>query len=322
MQHRRGSCGRRVGTSIGLELLERRRLLTAPAMPRLLPIGDLNVPYGDVVQFTAAGSDPDPTQTLTYSASSGTIDPKTGVYTSEHVTLGMTDLSVTITLSDSDSPPHTASQSFTIHPVYTNPIIVVNNHIYYGDLEFLDISVPAGQPMTLTGYVADSVADQPLTAVINLNDLASTGILNQRVPLNADGSFSLSHTYVTPRSFQVLLTVADGAGYKNGVFFNVTVTGSGTGVGGTAAPPVRVTSIAEKVVKNAISEFDVQFEGSVTGASNPANYHLAFVTTKKVRKHIVTVTKSIPIKKVIYDSAGDRARYFWPGGLLRARSTR
>ena len=290
-------------------------LLSAPARPRLAPIADLNVPYGDIVQFAAAGSDLDPTQTLTYSVSSGTIDLKTGVYTSEPVTLGMTDLSVTISVSDSNSPPHTASQSFTIHPLYTNPVIVVNNHIYYGYLaRFLDISVPAGQPMTLTGYVADSVADQPLAADINLNDFVSTGVGVQRLPLNPDGSFSLSHTYGTPRSFQVLFTVTDGAGHKTSAFINVTVTGSATGVGGTGAA-VQVSSILEKVVKRAISEFDVQFDSSVTGASNPANYHLAIVTRKKVRKHIVTVTKPIVVKSVSYDSVHDVARVIPAGNF-------
>ena len=61
----------------------------------------------------------------------------------------------------------------------------------------------------------------------------------------------------------------------------MTVTGTATDGTGTATPPVQVSSIAEKVVKKAISEFDVQFDGSVTGANNPANYQLAFVRPRK-----------------------------------------
>ena len=294
-------------------------LLSAPAAPRLRPIADEDVPYGLQVQISTVASDPDPTATLSYSANVGTIDPKTGVYRSVPITLGLAAQSVTITVSDNATPPHTASQSFTIHPVYDSPVVVVNNHIYYAHDLFgsgvLSVSVAVGQPLVLTGYVADGPTEQPLTSEVNLNDLINTGVGNQPLTLNPDNSFTLSHIYVRPRSFQVLLTVTDSAGAHASAFINVTVIGTATGGTGPVAPPVQVTSITEKVVKKAISEFDVQFDGSVTGANNPANYHLALVTTKKIKKHTVKVSKSIPIKKIIYEPSGDIAEIF-PAGKI------
>ena len=194
-------------------------LLSAPATPHLPPIANQDLPYGLAGQISAAAWDPDPNAALTYSATVGTINPQTGEYTSVPITLGMTDQLVTITVSDNDSPPHTASESFTIHPVYDSPVVVVNNHIYYAD-DFLgsgglNVTVPVGQPLVLTGYIADSAAEQPLTATVNLNDLVSTGVGTQPLPLNSSNGFTLSHTYTRPRSFQVSIVVTDSKGVNN-----------------------------------------------------------------------------------------------------------
>ncbi len=158
--------------------------VTPVTPPSLAAIPDQTVSVGDTIQFTAFGSDPDPSHKLVYSTNVGAIDASTGkfVYTAPATP---TSVRATITVTDtSTSPSQSASQSFTIN--------------------------------------------------------------------------------VIPR-------------------------------------PPQVTGTNVAVSKRFVSRIVVHFGEAVTGADNPANYHLALVTTKRVRGRIKTVSKPVRIKAVTYD---------------------
>ena len=160
----------------------------APA-PTLAAIADQTIVAGGTVKLVATGADLDPSQSLTYSASAGTIDPKTGVF-SYTALPGTGSRAVTITVSDQSSPAQTASKTFNI--VVLQPV---------------QVTAPIG------------------------------------------------------------LTIS----------------------------------------KRAITSLSVHFGASVTGAGDSGNYHLALVSTKRLKRHLVTVIKAVAIKGVTYDDASHTA---------------
>ena len=279
-------------------------LLSAVPNPKLAAIASQTAYVGNVVKVTAVGSDIDPNKTLIYSANVGTIDPQTGAfsYTVLPGTTGM-NVPVTITATDDSTPPLTGSQTFTIRVLDTPPFVILDQATGVNGLgfDFENLSVKTGQLMTVQAHFIDPDLLQSWTGSVDFYD----GTLTIPLQLNADKTFTISHIFASPGTYHGILSIGDGDGGGGPAYLNITVTGSGTTGTGTGSPPVRVSSIEMTVAKKVITEFVVQFDGAVTGAGNAANYRLALVTTKRVKKHSVVITKYIPIKRVSYNSTNE-----------------
>jgi hypothetical protein len=87
--------------------------------PALNPIPDQTVMPGQILMLALTASDPNPGQKLTFGLNYGpsgvTVDPNTGIFTWRlSKTVVPATYAVTVTVSDSGSPPLSASQSFHI----------------------------------------------------------------------------------------------------------------------------------------------------------------------------------------------------------------
>jgi hypothetical protein len=130
--------------------------------PTLAAIPDYTLTPGTTLAFTNTAADPDsPPETLTFSLgaadpTNATVDPASGAFswTPNTNQLGTNRLSVLVT--DSGSPPLTATQAFTIYVVLTNhpPTLtpISNQTVYVGTTLILTNSAtdPDSPPSTLT----------------------------------------------------------------------------------------------------------------------------------------------------------------------------
>ncbi len=269
--------------------------VAAPSPPTLAAIPDQTVAEGGTVTLTAVGSDADPSQSLTYSASAGTINPTTGAF-SYTAKSGPATQAVTITVSDHSSPAQTASQTFNIHVTDVAPVVSLGGNA----------TVHAGSTLTSTGSFADP-GTQTFTATVDYGDGSGATPL----ALNADKTFTLNHTYQTAGTFAVKVTVTDSGGASGSSSFQTVV----------IPRPVQVQApIGVTLVRRAIAGLNVQYGGAVTGADNIGNYQLAILTTRRVRGSLVTTAKAVPLKGgVNYNSTTHLATIFPTRSLPTSR---
>jgi len=92
--------------------------VTSNLQPVLNPIGSKTVNEGQTLTFTVTGSDPDSDQTLSYSASNlptgATFDPATQTFTWTPAPGSAGNYPVTFTVTDSGTPPLSASETVSI----------------------------------------------------------------------------------------------------------------------------------------------------------------------------------------------------------------
>ncbi len=269
--------------------------VVSPVPPALVAIPDQTIPEGGTVSLTALGADADPTAKLVYSASVGTINPTTGAFTYT-APAGPALTPVTITVTDSTNPTLSASKTFTIHVLDVAPTVSAG----------ADASLQAGGMLSRTGSFTDP-GIQTFSATVNYGDNSGTVPL----ALNADKTFTLNHTYSTSGTFKVLVSVTDSGGSAGSAAFQAVV----------IPKPLQITApVAAPISKGALKQVVISFGAPVTGAATPSNYHLALLTTKRVRGKIVTNNKPVTIKSVQYDSTADTVAVI-PGKKIPAKMT-
>ncbi len=224
--------------------------------PTITQLPELTADEGSNVSLDlASGSgDPDPGQTLTYSLSQGgpalaTIEAATGRF---QWTAGGSDETFTVVATDSGTPQLQASRSFTIKVRGVAPTVDAGSSI---TISQFDTIARSGQ-FTDTG-------GGPWTATVDYGD----GSGRQPLPLSADKTFALGHTYATAGSFTASIEVTDATGMKGTATVPVVV---------TAVPVVRFISATFRRQKKAIIGFDLRLDGAIDAitAANVTNYSI------------------------------------------------
>ena len=216
--------------------------------PTLALLDNQVVSVGTTVRFTAAATDPDAGQTLTYSLDAGaplgaTIDPLTGVFTWTPTAVqgGQID-AITVSATDSGTPAQSASQTITIN---------VSNRLQVLGVTYLS----APRPGPLRVAVDFNQALQPVSAqTTSLYKIISDGGL--ALPIQS-ATYSDAGT-----QHRVVLTVAAGTLVVPDVY-HVSVDGAGlVATSGDRGAPKADQLWTEVVAENALKPIEVQADGT------------------------------------------------------------
>ncbi|MEO6808476.1 MAG: PKD domain-containing protein [Isosphaeraceae bacterium] len=161
-------------------------------------IPNQTVNEGETLSFkaTATSSTGTPTFSLDPGASAGAlIDPKTGVFTWRSTVPG--HYSVTIRVTDANSPPLTASQTVVISVINVAPVVTLNPNV--APIQTADFQV--------SGSFND-VSSGAFNATVDYGD----GSGPQPLTLGASESFVVAHTYTQPGTYPVIVNVRDAFG--------------------------------------------------------------------------------------------------------------
>ena len=175
----------------------------APPLVRatLDPVADQTVKEGDTLTLTAHGQGSGLTYALDLERPAGaTIDPKAGVFTYTPGK-GPGAYTVTVRVTDNDVPPSSDTRTFTITVLNVAPTVGLGPTI---------LTTP-GKTVTSLGSFTDPGVSDSWTATVNYGD----GSGDQTLPLSADKTFTLTHTYTTVGSYSVTVSVTD-AGMDSG----------------------------------------------------------------------------------------------------------
>src|SRR5262249_34007282 len=118
-------------------------------------------------------------------------------------------LSVTVTVTDSGSPPLSDSRTFTIDVANVAPTVTAGG----------DGSATAGAVFARNGSFTDPGTSDSWTATVNYGDQSG----DQPLTLNSDKTFALSHVYASAGSYPVKVTVTDAGNGQGTVTFTLTV---------------------------------------------------------------------------------------------------
>ena len=194
-------------------------LLNAP--PVIDPIADQVVNEGSTLTVPVVASDPDAGDTLTYSLDAApagaAIDPVTGVFTWTPVE-GPATAVITVRVTDSASPPLSATRSFNVTVNNVAPALnSLTNSAAAGGL------VGEGQAVTLSAFTDPGAIDTHV-ASINWGDGAVTpGVVNQ-VGRRVSGT----HAYAFGGVYTVTVTLTDDDGGTDVRTTTAIISGIGT----------------------------------------------------------------------------------------------
>ena len=252
-------------------------LLVTNLAPTLDPIGPQTVAEGSTLKLTALGYEKVSGQTLAYSLAAGApagaeINAVTGVLTWTPAS-GPASASFTVVATSSGTPALTASQTFTVTVTAVAPTVTLDPSqsarqfdLFKGSGRFNDTGVG---PWAATVDYGDGTGSTPLS-------------------LGSNHQFTLSHVYVAAGTFTVTVTVTDPTGLKGFSTLAVAV----------APAPVVYLSATSKVVKKAITSFNILATGPLDPASvsNLANYSLVSAGKDKkfgTKDDVKTALKSL-----------------------------
>jgi hypothetical protein len=182
-------------TATGIEEIK-----LADQPPTLGTVNPIAVNEGTPISFTAPGSDSDALDRLTYRLSpdvsgtfpaGATIDAGSGLFTWLPTHPGTFVVRVTLT----DAANQSASQLLQITVNNVAPAVQAGNNV----------TISEGDTVTRTGSFADPGAEA-WTATVDYGD--GSGV--QPLPLGADKTFTLSHTYGDNGTYPVTVRVSDG----------------------------------------------------------------------------------------------------------------
>jgi hypothetical protein len=195
--------------------------IEAPNQPPVLdPIGNRSVNEGQTLTFTLSATDPDPGQTLSYSASNlptgANFDPATLTFTWTPASGSAGTYQVTFTVTDNGTPPLSASQAITISVGAVNRPPVLSG----------SKTVNEGQTLSFTVSSSDPDPGQVLT--YSASSLPSGATFNP-----ATQTFTWTPDYTQAGNYQVTFTVTDNGTPPQSASEAITIT-----VGDVNRPPV------------------------------------------------------------------------------------
>jgi PKD domain len=225
---------------------------------------------------------------------------------------GLGTIPVTITATvENASPMLSVSQSFQITVTAPPP-----PDIFLPPLPDA-FHAMAGSPWTVSGSYFSDISGVNRASVDFGDGTAATP-----VSLVPPAAFTLVHTYASPGTYSMTVSMSGPFGNTGTATATVTFAASDGGGGfgqGGGSSGVQVTSITTTVAKEAITAFDVWFNGFVRDAADPSNYGLLLVTTRKVKKKLVMTTKRLGVKSVSFDASADVARIIPARRLVRGK---
>lgn len=229
---------------------------------------------GSAVSFSAAATDADPGQHITYSLGAGapagvTIDPATGLVS--WTPPAATTATVTVVATDDAAAPLSTSQVVTI------PVTGIAPTVTAGPAG----SIPQFGTFSATGKFTDP-GTGPWTATVDYGD----GSGRQALALGADRSFTLSHAYAGAGSFAATVAVTDASGLTGTASVPVQV---------AALPTVRIVSASPTVKKKAITMYTLKLSDAID-ASATGTYSIVAAGRDKrfgTRDDLTTRIKSV-----------------------------
>ncbi|MFO0844590.1 MAG: putative Ig domain-containing protein [Gemmataceae bacterium] len=184
------------------------------AKPVIDPVGTVTLPEGQSLRFQVPAHDPDAGQTLTYTLLAGppgaTIDPTTGLLTWAPAAVhALGDYTFRVQVTDSALLGSSAQGEFTVSRVNVSPTVSL--------IEPPASFHPAGEEFVLSGRFDDpGQGGWSATVVYDRGD-------PQPVVLNADGSFTVRHTFDAQGVHAVTVAVTDAYGGVGAQTFKVHV---------------------------------------------------------------------------------------------------
>ena len=209
---------------------------TASILPLYLePIANQTVNEGQTFNVGAQGYSAVEGTALTYSLDPGapagtTIDQSTGIFAWTPGN-GPQTVSVTVRVTDNESPPMSATQSFVIKVINVPPTVTLASAT----------PVPAGAAFSDTGIFTDPGTQDSWTATVDYGD----GSGSQPQILNADKTFALDHVYASAGTYPVIVAVTDsgdGVG-TSALTETVTQANTMTAIAGSVTSPVYGQSV-------------------------------------------------------------------------------